>query len=99
MNFSNATFFHTQGVPENRWSSIVKILLSYLSTKYLKNTYKGYTGYTRCIGYTFILKSGLLIMKHTGSLSKTPQRTELTATNTQELGAINAESLQPYPTD
>ena len=99
MNFSNATFFHTQGVPENRWSSIVKILLSYLSTKYLKNIYKGYTGYTRCIGYTFILKSGLLIMKHTGSLSKTPQRTELTAINTQELGANNAESLQRYPTD
>lgn len=99
MNFSNATFFHMQAVPENRWSSIVKILLSYLSTKYLKNTYKGYTRYTRCIGYTFILKSGLLIVKHTGSLSKTPQRTELTATNTQELGANNAESLQPYPTD
>ena len=90
-----------QAVPENRWSSIVKMLLSYviLSTKFLKNTYKGYTGYTQCIGYTFILKSGLIIMKHTGSLSKTPQRTELTATNTQELGANNAESLQPYPTD
>ena len=99
MNFSNATFFHMQAVPENRWSSIVKILLSYLSTKYLKNTYKGYTRYTRCIGYTFILKSGLLIVKHTGSLSKTPQRRELTATNPQELGANNAESLQPYPTD
>lgn len=38
-------------------------------------------------------------MKHTGSLSKTPQRTELTATNTQELGANNAESLQPHLTD
>ena len=88
-----------QAVPENRWSSIVKMLLSYLSTIYLKNTYKGYTGYTRCTGYTFILKSGLLIMKHTGSLSKTPQRTELTAINTQELGANNAESLQRYPTD
>ena len=47
----------------------------------------------------FYIKSGLLIMKHTGSFSKTPQRTELIATNTQELGANNAESLQPYPTD